>query len=74
MPDLPFQGALRVRGTNMHIPNTDTLTEVKGPPTGESKTYPEAFIENLSTPEIMTEKDTQSSLRRSVNREFLQDK
>ena len=31
MPDLPFQGAVRNRGTNTHIPNTDTLTKVTGP-------------------------------------------
>ena len=49
MPDHPFQGALRIRGTKMHIPNTDTLAEMTGPPTDKTEIYPEAFINNLLT-------------------------
>ena len=61
MPDLPFQGALRIRSTNMQRPNTDTLTEVTGPPTSENDIYPKAFIKEPLNPEITIEKDTKSS-------------
>ena len=39
MPDLRFQGALKMRGISSHIFNTQTLTEVTGPPTGENKSF-----------------------------------
>ena len=32
MPDLPFQGALKIRGNSTHVHNTETLSEVTGPP------------------------------------------
>ena len=52
MPDLPFQGALKFRSINMQIPNTETITEVTGPPTGENDTYPEDITQEHLTPEI----------------------
>ena len=47
MPELPFQGALRIRGTNTYIPNNEILTEITAPPTGETEIYPEDLIQNL---------------------------
>ena len=44
MLDLPFQGALKIRSINMQIPNTDTLTEVTGSPTGENDIYHKDII------------------------------
>ena len=46
MPELPFQGALRIRGTSNHIPNTETLIETTGPPSGEIESYPDDLILN----------------------------
>ena len=58
MPDLPFQGALKVKSINMQIPNTETLTEITGPPTGENEIYPEDLTkENLSS-EMTVDKDS----------------
>ena len=59
MPDLPFQGALKLRRINMQIPNTETLTEVTGPPTGENETYPEDITKENLNPEIIIEKGSQ---------------
>ena len=44
MPDLPFQGALKLRGINTPILNTDTITEVTGPPIGENDKFPSELI------------------------------
>ena len=46
MPELPFQGALKIRGTSNHIPNTETLTETTGPPSGENESYADDLILN----------------------------
>ena len=56
MPDLPFQGALKLRSINMQIPNTETLTEIPGPPTGENEIYPEDLTKENLTPEMTTKK------------------
>ena len=61
MLDLPFQGALKIRSINMQIPNTENLTEVTGPPTGENNVYPKDTIKEPLTSEITIERDTQSS-------------
>ena len=61
MPDLPFQGALILRIINMQITNTETLTEVTGPPIGENDTYLKDIIKEHLTPEITIEKDSQPS-------------
>ena len=58
MPDLPFQGALKIRSINMQIPNIETLTEVTGPPTGENDIYQKDIIKEPLTPEITIEKDS----------------
>ena len=57
MLDLPFQGALKIRSTNMQIPNTDTLTELTGLPTGENDLYSKDNIKEPLTSEIIIEKD-----------------
>ena len=44
MPDLSFQGALKMRGNFTHIFNTDTLTKVIGPSIGENEKVPEELI------------------------------
>ena len=62
IPDLQFQGGLRIQGANTHIPHTYTLTETTSLPTSKSVVYPEAFIKKLSTPEVITENNLQSSL------------
>ena len=46
MPQLPFQGALRLRGTSNHVPNTETLIEITGPPSGHIESYPDNLILN----------------------------
>ena len=46
MPELPFQGALKIRGTSNHIPNTETLIETTGPPSREIESYPDDLISN----------------------------
>ena len=61
MSDLPFQGALKLRSINMQIPNTETLTEITGPPTGENETYPENLTRENLTPEMTVDKDSQPS-------------
>ena len=40
MPDLPFQGALKSKGINTPILNTDTITEVTGPLIEENDKFP----------------------------------
>ena len=40
MPDLPFQGALKIRNTQVYTPNTDMLNETTGPPSGEEEEFP----------------------------------
>ena len=57
MLDLPFQGALKIRSTNMQIPNTDTLTEVTGPPTCGNDLHSKDIIKEPLTSEIIIEKD-----------------
>ena len=49
MPDLPFQGALKLRGINTPILNTDTITEVTGPPIGENNKFPSELISSPLT-------------------------
>ena len=46
MTELPFQGALRIRGTSNHIPNTETLIETTGPPSGDIESYLHDLISN----------------------------
>ena len=46
MSELHFQGALRIRGTINHIPNTETLIETTGPPSRETESYPDDVILN----------------------------
>ena len=60
MPDLPFQGALKMRGSFSHIFNTETLTEVTGPPTGENESFPEELI--TISPQIKPTKDIPNAL------------
>lgn len=45
----------------MQIPNTETLTEVTGPPTDENETYLEDITKENLTPEITIEKGSQPS-------------
>ena len=45
----------------MQIPNTETLTEIIGPPTGENETYPEDITKENLTPEITVKKGSQPS-------------
>ncbi len=45
MSDLPFQGALKLRGTVTPTLNTDMLSEATGPPIGEEDTFPNNLIE-----------------------------
>ena len=52
MPDLPFQGALKIRGNFTRIFNTDTLTEVTDPPIGENEKFPERLITMSPHPKI----------------------
>ena len=40
MPELPFQGALKIRGTSNYIPDTT------GSPSGENESYPDDLILN----------------------------
>ena len=40
LPDLPYQGAIRLRGTGRHILNQDTPHEHTGAPTGQEETFP----------------------------------
>ena len=40
LPDLPYQGAIKLRGTGRHIPNQDTPYEHTGAPTGQEETFP----------------------------------
>ena len=49
MPDLPFRGALKLRGINTPSLNTDTITEVTGPPIGEDDTFPSDLISSHIT-------------------------
>ena len=49
MPDLSFQGALKLRGINTLILNTDTITEVTGPPMGENGKFPSELISSPLT-------------------------
>ena len=49
MPNLPLQGALKMRGNSTHIFNTDTLTKVTGPPIVENEKSPEELIININT-------------------------
>ena len=46
MSELPFQGTLRIRWTSNHIPNTETLIETTGPPSGDIESYPDDLISN----------------------------
>ena len=61
MPDLPFQGALKLRSINMQIPNTETLAEVTDLSTGENETYRENLTRENLTPEMTVDKDSQPS-------------
>ena len=45
----------------MQIPNTETLTEVTGPPTDENETYPEDITKENLAPEITVKKGSQPS-------------
>ena len=60
MLDLPFQGDLKMRGSSPHIFNTETLTEVTGPPTGENESFPEELI--TISPQIKPTKDIPNAL------------
>ena len=40
LPDLPYQGAIKLRGTGNHILNQDTTYEHTGAPTGQEETFP----------------------------------
>ena len=40
LPDLPYQGAIRLRGKGRYILNQDTPHEHTGPPTGQEETFP----------------------------------
>ena len=56
MPDLPFQGALKLRDINTPIINTETLTEVTGSPIGENDKFPSELISSpLTRSQISTE-------------------
>ena len=46
MPELPFQGALKIRDINTYIPNTDVLIETTGPPNGQPELYPDNINQN----------------------------
>ena len=46
MPELPLQGALRIRGTSNYVPDTETLFETTGPPSGHIESYPYDLILN----------------------------
>ena len=57
MRELPFQDALGLRGTNFHVPNTETLVETKGPPSAQLESYPEDRILNPCHHEKLIEHD-----------------
>ena len=40
LPDLLYQGAIKLRGTGRHIPNQDTHFEHTGAPLGQEETFP----------------------------------
>ena len=40
LPDLPYQGAMKLCGTARHIPNQDTHFEHTGAPMGQEETFP----------------------------------
>ena len=44
MPDLPFEGASKIRGNTTRISNTDTLTEADGPSTWDNEKFPDELI------------------------------
>ena len=60
MPDLPFQGALKMRRSSPHIFNTETLTEMTGPPTGDNESFPEELIKIL--PKVKPTEDIPNTL------------
>ena len=41
LPDLPYQGAIRLRNVSTQIPNQDLMIEYTDAPSGESETFPE---------------------------------
>ena len=41
LPDLPYQGAIRLRQISTQYPNQDTLIEYTDAPSGQSETFPE---------------------------------
>ena len=41
MPDLPYQGALRIRNVKSPILNTEVIHEETGPPTGQEEEFPD---------------------------------
>ena len=57
MPDLPFQGALRLRGTVTPMLNTDTITETTGAPSGENERFPSELITSLPNEDSTPEED-----------------
>ena len=55
LPDLPYQGAIKLRGISGKTMDTDTDLEYTGPPSGEPESFPNNT--NLPNPEINTSSD-----------------
>ena len=56
MPDLPYQGALKIRNTQTYTLDTDALNETTGPPTGIEEEFPSNL--NLPNPPLSELIDT----------------
>ena len=43
LPDLPYQGAIKLRDGSSQIPNEDVIIEYTNAPTGQTESFPEDF-------------------------------
>ena len=55
LPNLPYQGAIKLRGISRKAMDTDTDLEYTGPPSGKPESFPNST--NLPNPEIDTSSD-----------------
>ena len=56
-PDLPFQGAIRLRNTNNHITNTDTIPEMTGLPSGTEEHFPDEKLPQSTIERLHNQED-----------------
>ena len=54
LPELPYQGAIRLRNVSIQSPNQETLTEYTGEPLGENETFPKDLGLSKSTRDDIT--------------------